>query len=39
MSNVIELKKLINIAKKIKRTTFLILSLKQQITNVKQLNN
>ena len=42
MSNIIELKKkkkLINIAKEIKRATLLTLSPKQQITKVKQLNN
>ena len=39
MSNIIELKKIINIAKEIKRTRILTLSPKQQITNVKQLYN
>ena len=38
MSNVIELKKkLINIAKEIKRTTLLTLSPKEEITNFKNL--
>ena len=39
MLNIIELKKIINIAKGNKRTTILTVSPKQQITNVKQLYN